>query len=331
MSQDFSPELDHLDLQIIKEMEVDGRQSISELARKLEVGRPVAARKLQRLLDEHIIRVVALSAPAALGYQTQVLTGINVQPGEVNDVAERLEALNSIHLVVTIAGRQDIFIWALFRDPSELSSFLSAELAKTPGMASTETLIVLDMKKISFAYLASDDDFYQKLSLETSGQASYPVLDQLDMDIIKELEADGRLAVSDISAKLGYSRPTIHAKLQRLLEHRCIKVVALARPRSMGFQTMALVGINVRPIEIDIISKRLATYPNVHMVATTAGRFDIMIMTLFHNSTELSEFLRAELGGILNVTSAETMVMMDVKKLSLSFFSTDHRNLAITN
>jgi hypothetical protein len=57
------------------------------------------------------------------------------------------------------------------------------------------------------------------------------------------------------------------------------------------------------------------------MVAITAGGHDIIIMTLFHSSSELSEFVRHDLGGILNVTSAEVMMILDLKKLSLSLLA----------
>jgi len=321
MSGDSYPELDQLDLQIIKEMETDGRQSISQLARRLHVGRPVAARKLQRLFDDRIVRVVSLAAPPALGYQTQILTGIKVQPKKISEVANQLASFQSVSLVATLAGRNDILIWALFRDSAELSTFLVEQLSQIPGIVGTETMIALEMRKISFTYLAADDNFYQPAGDGYTSGELYPQLDEADMQIIAEMERDGRQSVLDLAVKLNMSRPTVHAKLQRLLQHRVIKVIALCRPRVMGFQTNALIGINVSPREIDEVADRLSSYPNVHMVAITAGGHDIIIMTLFHSSSELSEFVRHDLGGILNVTSAEVMMILDLKKLSLSLLA----------
>lgn len=323
MSGNPYPELDELDLRIIKEMETDGRQSISQLARRLDVGRPVAARKLQRLLDERIIRVVALAAAPALGYQVHILTGIKVQPGRGNEVAGYLKALPSVHMVAILAGRNDVLIWALFRNSAELSAFLLEELGNVPGIVGTETWIGMEMRKVSFTYLTAYDDFYQKVNEGLMGRESYPQLDNIDLRIIAEAERDGRQSVSDLATKLGLSRPTVHAKLQRLLTERVLKVVALCRPRVMGFETMAIIGIKVRPAEIDAVANDLIVYPNVHMVAITAGSYDILIMTLFRDSVELSEFLRHDLGRRLNVTSAEIMIMLDVRKLSLSFLAHD--------
>ncbi|MBM3132674.1 MAG: Lrp/AsnC family transcriptional regulator [Chloroflexi bacterium] len=149
--------LDDLDLMLIKELEIDGRQTNTDLAKKIGTSKATARRKLRRLLDENIIRVVAVANPPALGYKTVATMGINVRPGEVDAVAEKLAAYKNIHFVIISTGRYDIIAWVMFREPEDLSNFLRKELGKIPGLTSVETMVNLKIIKASFSYLSGED------------------------------------------------------------------------------------------------------------------------------------------------------------------------------
>lgn len=149
--------LDDLDLMLIKELEVDGRQTNTDLAKKIGTSKATARRKLRRLLDDNIIRVVAVANPPALGYKTVATMGINVRPGEVDAVAEKLAAYKNIHFVIISTGRYDIIAWVMFREPEDLSNFLRKELGKIPGLTSVETMVNLKIIKASFSYLSGQD------------------------------------------------------------------------------------------------------------------------------------------------------------------------------
>jgi len=153
MDENNHPRLDQLDLMIIKEMGIDGRQSVSNLAKKLGTSRATVGKKLQRLLDDNILRVAGIVLPGTLGYQTNAIIGINVIPSEIDVVAEKLVNCDNVHLMFISAGRHDIIIWALFHKAEELSYFLRQELGKIPGITHTETMINLGIRKLSLSYL----------------------------------------------------------------------------------------------------------------------------------------------------------------------------------
>ncbi len=146
--------LDDVDLRIIKEIGTDGRQPISNLAQKLGVSRATVGKKLQRLLDEHILTVAGFVLPGTLGYQTNAIIGINVIPSEIDNVADKLVSNENVHMMFISAGRHDIIVWALFQRSEDLSNFLRHELGKIPGITQTETMINLAIKKLSLSYLS---------------------------------------------------------------------------------------------------------------------------------------------------------------------------------
>lgn len=151
--QKTRPKVDELDLRILKEMERDGRQTVSEIAEKTGTSRSTAARKLQRLLDEGILRITGVVAPHLLGFRTEAMIGINAVPRRVDSVAEKLASYEDVHVVAVTAGRYDIVVWTLFREPEELSRFLRNELAHIPGILRSETIMNLHLKKLSLLQL----------------------------------------------------------------------------------------------------------------------------------------------------------------------------------
>lgn len=154
MKENKRDTLDRLDLAIVREMGVDGRQSVSALAKKLGTSRATVGKKLQRLLDEHILTVAGFVLPGTLGYQTNAIIGINVIPNEIDNVADKLVANPNVHMLFISAGRHDIIVWALFQQSEDLSNFLRQELGKIPGITHTETMINLGIKKLSMSYLS---------------------------------------------------------------------------------------------------------------------------------------------------------------------------------
>ncbi len=148
--------MDELDLVLIRELESDGRQTNTDLARKIGTSKATARRKLKKLLDDDIIKVVAVANPPALGYKTVATMGINVRPGDVDTVADKLASYDNVHFVIVSTGRYDIIAWMMFKEPEDLSDFLRTELGSIKGLVSVETMINLKIIKASFTYLAEE-------------------------------------------------------------------------------------------------------------------------------------------------------------------------------
>ncbi|NQT72373.1 MAG: Lrp/AsnC family transcriptional regulator [Chloroflexi bacterium] len=331
MSHSKGNELDQLDLMILREMEIDGRQPVSDLAKKLGTSRANASRKLKRLIDTKITSIVAFTNPLVLGYRTVAMIGIQVSPREIHETADRLSALPNVHLVIIAAGRHDIIIWTMFQTPADLSIFLGRELGGITGITSTETMIVLEMKKQSFDFLAASGVGCNEDQPSKHTPPVPPVteeliqgIDQYDLMILKEMENDARQSISDLAKKLGTSRAYASTKLQKLLNQQLIKIVAFTNPLTLGYHVFALIGIKVSPNEIDAAAEMLSELAVVHTVAKVAGQHDIVIQTMFQNPIDLSTFLMGELSRIPGITSTETMIALELKKMSFMYLVSSH-------
>jgi len=326
MIQQTNVHLDNLDLRILREMEVDGRQSISALAKKLGISRAYAGKRLQSLLDRDVTRIVTFTDPRVLGLRTMAIVGIQVSLADLHAAADRLRALPSVHLVMITAGPHNIIVEAMFADPKELSGLLARDFGSIPGIKSTETTMVLEWRKMSFSYLASSglvaSEPRQSEAPASDGSVA-PIsdtsVDELDLQLLNELEADGRQPVSDLAKKLGTSRAYMSSRLQRILDQRIARIVAHASPLALGYRIFAMIGIKVLPSDINAIADKLRYLSNVNGVVIVAGRHDIIIWTMFPTPIDLSAFLEKELGGIPGIISAECTILLELRKMSFPF------------
>lgn len=145
--------LDEGDYAIIRELQRDARQPVFALAAALGMNRNTVAAKLRRLLDEGIVRAVAVADPALLGYRVMAMLGMSVLPGQTDAVLARLRGMRHLQTAVLCIGRYSMVVWCLCRDLEDLFSTLTVGLADIPGLRDVETLLILRTKKATLDYL----------------------------------------------------------------------------------------------------------------------------------------------------------------------------------
>lgn len=135
-------------------------------------------------------------------------------------------------------------------------------------------------------------------------------LDDTDIAIIHLLQEDGRMATARMARSLGISEPTVRKRVERMEQEEIIQVAAVLNPLKTGSGTDALIGVKTTPNRIFEVGDRLARYERVVYLAYTTGRYDLLVEVLFHDDTELFEFIRFELGTIDGVIDTETSHVM---------------------
>ena len=139
--------MDKLDIRIISLLQDDGNATNAGISRQVGVSEETVRRRLKRLVQEEYIKVVALPDPAKLGYESEVLIGVQVDADKVDAVSDALAKLDEINWVSVTTGSFDIFAWATLKSSEELSVFLRTKVGVTPGVRRLETFINLDIKK----------------------------------------------------------------------------------------------------------------------------------------------------------------------------------------
>jgi len=142
--------LDKLDLNLIRELQEDARQTNSQLARKLGVNHSTIFRRMQRLIDKNIILIGASTNPFALEYDGVATVGLKCDPGKIKAVAEAVATYKQVQYVGIYASPYDVVFWVAFRTLNDLGDFIREELGRIRGLKEVATTVNYKIVKMLF-------------------------------------------------------------------------------------------------------------------------------------------------------------------------------------
>ena len=143
--------MDELDRKTIGILQQDGRASNAKIARQLGVSEGTIRRRLKRLIMDEAIQVRALPEPSKLGYTTEAIVALQVDPGKMEDVAAALAKAPEAMNVSITTGAFDLFAWVALPTPEDLHNFLLGTIGNIPGVRHSETFVTMSVKKRTFA------------------------------------------------------------------------------------------------------------------------------------------------------------------------------------
>lgn len=142
--------------------------------------------------------------------------------------------------------------------------------------------------------------------------------DDLNQEIIKFLEIDGRMAFSEIAQQLNVSEGTIRNRVARLRENDMLRIVAMSDPVANEYVTDAMIGIKVvTGVTPQQVAKRLENNHCVVFILWVAGRYDLMIEIVSNDDDALQNFLEEEIHSQHDIAHAD--VMVGIKNLKNQF------------
>ncbi len=139
--------MDDLDHKIISLINSNGRASNAHVARQVGVSEGTVRRRLKKLIRDDVIHVVGIPNPEKLGFPTEAIIGIKVDPDQIDAVATKLSEMDDTQYVASTTGAYDVFTWVAVSSPDSLRRFLLEQVAPISGIRSTETFVNLSTKK----------------------------------------------------------------------------------------------------------------------------------------------------------------------------------------
>ena len=142
--------MDELDQDIIDLLQANGRASNARIARKVGVSEGTVRRRLRRLTQENIVKVIAVPNLDKIGYTTAALIGLQTAPGQLDQVAEAISDMKEVHYLAITTGAFDLFAWVGMRSTEQLGVFLRTKIGSIAGVMRTETFVNLDIRKRTY-------------------------------------------------------------------------------------------------------------------------------------------------------------------------------------
>jgi Lrp/AsnC family transcriptional regulator for asnA, asnC and gidA len=145
------PILDDINKQIIEQLQRDGRMSYAALAKVVGLSEAAVRQRVQRLLDNGVMQIVAVTDPLTLGFARQVMVGLKVK-GDMRAIAASLAAIPEVDYVVICAGAYDLLAELVCTDDEHLLVLLNDKIRVIPGVTATETFVYLKLAKQTYAW-----------------------------------------------------------------------------------------------------------------------------------------------------------------------------------
>ncbi len=142
---------DEIDLQILKDLQDDGRLTNVELARRAGISAPPCLRRVRALEDSGAIKGYHADVNAsALGFGVSVFAQVGLSSQSESDLRafeEKVAGWPLVRECHMIAGEADFLLKIVARNWDEYQQFLSTELTVTPSVKNVKSKLVIRTSK----------------------------------------------------------------------------------------------------------------------------------------------------------------------------------------
>jgi Lrp/AsnC family transcriptional regulator for asnA, asnC and gidA len=144
--------MDKIDRAIIKALKEDGRAPFSRIADQLGLSPGTIRQRVQRLNDQGILQVVAVTNPLKIGFHTMALIGVKADGHRLHEIARQIAAFDEVIYLTICSAAYNLLVEVICLDNSHLLAFLTGKLYSVEGVRDTETFIYLDIVKEIYAW-----------------------------------------------------------------------------------------------------------------------------------------------------------------------------------
>lgn len=145
-------------------------------------------------------------------------------------------------------------------------------------------------------------------------EADLTSLDEQDERLIAALRRDGRASVSELAARLGLSRATVRARMDRLATRgEIVGFTVLTRGDVTAAPVRGLMMIGIEGRGTDRIAARLSGMPAVQALHSTNGKWDL-IAELGTGTLEELDAALAQIRRLDGVATSETSLLLTTRR-----------------
>jgi Lrp/AsnC family transcriptional regulator, regulator for asnA, asnC and gidA len=144
-------DLDDISKAIIAQLQQDGRRSYASIGKAVGLSEAAVRQRVQRLTGDGVMQIVAVTDPLQLGFARQAMVGIRVT-GALEPVADALSEISEVDYVVLTAGGYDLLAEVVCESDEHLLEIISHQIRGIPGVAGTETLVYLKLRKQTYSW-----------------------------------------------------------------------------------------------------------------------------------------------------------------------------------
>jgi len=136
--------IDEIDRKIIDWLTKDGRMTMADIARKINLSRVATRERFNKLVEEGVIhQFTAIIDSRALGFGIPVFFEIEIKPEALELVCEELVKHPEVTIVYQMTGPTSLHVHAYLRDTNDLAEFLRDKVYKIAGVLNVTTSLLI--------------------------------------------------------------------------------------------------------------------------------------------------------------------------------------------
>jgi Lrp/AsnC family transcriptional regulator for asnA, asnC and gidA len=139
--------------------------------------------------------------------------------------------------------------------------------------------------------------------------------DELDREIIRYLQYDGRRPFTEIAA-LDVSEGTVRQRVKRLIADGVLQIVGIVDPQYLGWNAAGMIGVSIQSGQIDRAAAQIAQFPEVSYLFMASGEFDLFVEVYCRNGEHFVSFLNQKLQHVPGVLRTQTFMILKMYKIS---------------
>jgi Lrp/AsnC family transcriptional regulator, regulator for asnA, asnC and gidA len=142
---------------------------------------------------------------------------------------------------------------------------------------------------------------------------SRELVDATSKAIIEQLQQDGRMAYSTIGKAVGLSEAAVRQRVQKLVDHEVMQIVAVTDPMQIGFARQAMIAIAANG-DVEAVAEQLAKIDEVDYIVVTAGSVDLLVEVVVEDDEHLLRLVNGRIRSIEGITRTETFLYLKLVK-----------------
>ncbi len=290
--------LDVKDRKILYELDVNARQSASEIGKKVGLSKQVVNYRINNLINNKIIqKFYAVYDTSKLGFTTYKIfirlqkTDINIQ----NEIINYIENNQNVQFLISCDGMFDIAFNVLAQNALELYEIIKQFENKYGDYIAEKELVIMVFSSFFFR-----DYLIDKISLQIRkpmyfGSKSETVkIDDLNRKILHYLGLDARISITKIANNLKISPDAVALRIKKLEKAQIIQNYILLPDFSLLNQTSYKILFSLHNLTEEK-EKAFFNYtknqPNIWFHSKSLGKWDLEINMDVNNANEFREIM----------------------------------------
>lgn len=137
--------IDEFDIQILKQLEIDGRMAYSAIAATLGVSNTMVHQRIARLTEQGILTgIKPVLDEKKIGYDWGAFTGITLEKDhDSNRIIEELKKIPEVTECYFISGGYTLYLKIIAKNHEHMRQILYEKIDNISGIAKTDSIMEL--------------------------------------------------------------------------------------------------------------------------------------------------------------------------------------------